>query len=248
MNIAPVISASPLQNELLAALSPEVQQRLCPLLELYPLPLGKVLYESGDTLHHAYFPTDAIISLLYDTEDGASAEFSIVGKDGFICIALLMGGSPTWRAVVQSPGFSFRLPAKDLMDEFNRHGELHRLLLRYSQTLITQIAQTAVCNRHHTLKQQLCRWLLMSLDRLPDTHVDMTQELIAHSLGVRREGVTEAAHKLQTLGLIIYRRGHITVLDRQGLERLCCECYQVVKTETNRLMHKKPKPREPVHY
>lgn len=235
-------SASPLQNDLLAALSPEVQKRLFPFLEPCPLPLGKVMYENGDILSHAYFPTDAIVSLLYVLHDGSSTEISIVGKNGFIGIGLVMGGNSTpWNAVAQSRGNSFRLPAKVLRDEFNRHGELLTLLLRYAQTLLTQIAQTAVCNRHHTVKQQLCRWLLLSLDLLPDTNLKITQELIANMLGVRREGVTEAAGKLQKQGLIAYRRGHISVLDRPGLERLSCECYRVVKSEKERLMHCRPK-------
>ena len=242
MKVAPVTSVSPLQNDLLAALSPELQQRLFPLLQPFPLPLGKVLYESGDTQNFAYFLTDAIVSLLYVMQDGASAEISVVGKDGLVGIALLMGGnSPPWRAVVQSEGSSFRLPAEVMVDELERSSELLLLLLRYSQALITQAAQTAVCNRHHTLKQQLCRWLLMSLDRLPDAHVNMTQELIANMLGVHREGVTQAAGELQHLGLISYRRGHITVVDRPGLEKISCECYQVVKKETDRLMKRPPK-------
>jgi CRP-like cAMP-binding protein len=248
MNLAPKLLASPLQNKLLAALSPEVQGRLFPQLQIYSLPLGKALYESGDILSHAYFPTDAIISLLYVMQDGASAEISVVGNDGFIGIAVLMGGNSTpWRAVVQSGGISFRLPIKALQDEFNCHGELLTLLLRYSQTLITQMAQTAVCNRHHTIQQQLCRWLLISLERLPDNKLRMTQELIANMLGVRREGVTEAAGKLQKLGIIKYSRGRIEVLNHQGLERLSCECYQVVKTKADLLMNYTLKPKAPLH-
>ena len=228
---------SPLQNHLLAALPAEVRERLFPYLEPMPLPLGKVLYESGDTLRHVYFPTDAIVSLLYVMESGASAEISVVGNEGLIGVAVFMGGESTpSRAIVQSAGHSFRLPGQRLKDEFNRHGEMLLLMLRYTQSLITQMAQTAVCNRHHSIDQQLCRWLLLSLDRLQGNELVMTQELIANMLGVRREGVTEAAGKLQKLGLIEYSRGRITVLDRPGIELLCCECYAVVKKETDRLL------------
>lgn len=228
---------SPLQNHLLAALPPAIQQRLFPMLELYPLPLGKVLYESGDTMRYVYFPTDSIVSLLYVMESGASAEISVVGKDGIVGVSLFMGGESTSsRAVVQSAGSAYRLAGQKLKDEFNRHSELMQLLLRYTQSLITQMAQTAVCNRHHSIDQQLCRWLLLSLDRLPDNKLTMTQELIANMLGVRREGVTEAAGKLQKLGVIDYCRGHITVLDRSKLEALSCECYAVVKRESDRLL------------
>ncbi len=227
----------PLDNRLLAALSVEVQQRLLPHLELVPMPLGMVLYESGDPMHYAFFPTDCIVSLLYVMEDGASAEISVVGNEGLIGVALFMGGLSTpSRALVQSAGHSYRMPGQRLKDEFNRHAELMMLLLRYTQALITQMSQTAVCNRHHSIDQQLCRWLLLSLDRLPDNRLTMTQELIANMLGVRREGVTEAAGKLQRLGVIEYSRGHITVLDRPKLEALCCECYGVVKRETDRLL------------
>ena len=213
-------------------------ERLTPGLELVFLPLGKVLYESGDTLRSVYFPTDAIVSLLYVMEDGASAEISVVGNEGIVGIALFMGGESTpSRAVVQSAGTAFRLPGRRLKEEFNRHGELLILMLRYTQSLITQMAQTAVCNRHHSIDQQLCRWLLLSLDRLPDNRLTMTQELIANMLGVRREGVTEAAGKLQKLGVIEYNRGHIRVLDRTALEVLSCECYAVVKRESDRLLH-----------
>ncbi len=230
-------SSLPQHNHLLAALPVDVQDRLSPHLELVPLPLGKVLYESGDTLRHVYFPTDAIVSLLYVMESGASAEISVVGNEGLIGVALFMGGGSTpSRAIVQSAGHAYRLLGDKLKDEFNRHGELQNLLLRYTQALITQMSQTAVCNRHHTIDQQLCRWLLLSLDRLPDNRLTMTQELIANMLGVRREGVTEAAGKLQRLGVIQYSRGHITVLDRPKLERLSCECYAVVKKETDRLL------------
>lgn len=226
------------QNGLLSALSADVMERLTPGLELVFLPLGKVLYESGDTLRSVYFPTDAIVSLLYVMEDGASAEISVVGNEGIVGIALFMGGESTpSRAVVQSAGTAFRLPGRRLKEEFNRHGELLILMLRYTQSLITQMAQTAVCNRHHSIDQQLCRWLLLSLDRLPDNRLTMTQELIANMLGVRREGVTEAAGKLQKLGVIEYNRGHIRVLDRTALEVLSCECYAVVKRESDRLLH-----------
>lgn len=227
----------PQQNHLLAALSAEVRQRLFAHLELVPLPLGKVLYESGDTMRHVYFPTDSIISLIYVMESGASAEISVVGNEGLVGIALFMGGESTpSRAVVQSGGHAFRLKGPLLKTEFDRHGELLVLMLRYTQALITQMAQTAVCNRHHSIDQQLCRWLLLSLDRLPSNQLTMTQELIANMLGVRREGVTEAAGKLQRQGVIEYSRGHITVLDRHKLEQLSCECYAVVKKETDRLL------------
>jgi len=216
---------------------PEVCDRLGPHLDLVDLPLGKVLYEAGDTMRFVYFPTDSIISLLYVMENGASAEISVVGNEGLVGVSLFMGGGSTpSRAIVQSGGRGFRLPAQKLKDEFERHGELMLLLLRYTQALITQMAQTAVCNRHHTIDQQLCRWLLLSLDRLPSNRLTMTQELIANMLGVRREGVTEAAGKLQKLDVIEYSRGRITVLDRPKLETLCCECYEVVKRETDRLL------------
>ena len=228
---------SPLQNHLLAALPADVRHRLFAYLEPAPLPLGKVLYESGDSMRHVYFPTDSIISLLYVMENGSSGEISVVGNEGLVGIALFMGGESTLsRAVVQSAGYAYRLPGQRLKDEFNRHGDLLVLMLRYTQALITQMAQTAVCNRHHSVDQQLCRWLLLSLDRLSGDHLVMTQELIANMLGVRREGVTEAAGKLQKLGVIEYRRGKIQVLDRAKLERLSCECYAVVKKETDRLL------------
>lgn len=227
----------PLGNHLLAALPAEIQRRLLPSLELVPMPLGMVLYESGDTMRHVYFPTDCIVSLLYVMEDGASAEISVVGNEGLIGVALFMGGLSTpSRAIVQSAGFAYRMLGQKLKDEFNRHAELMLLLLRYTQALITQMSQTAVCNRHHSIDQQLCRWLLLSLDRLPGSRLCMTQELIANMLGVRREGVTDAAGKLQKLGVIEYTRGRITVLDRPRLEALCCECYAVVKRETDRLL------------
>ncbi|WDZ96717.1 Crp/Fnr family transcriptional regulator [Herbaspirillum sp. WKF16] len=228
---------SPLKNQLLAALAPEVQQRVIARLEWVALPLGSVLYESGDALQHVYFPTDSIVSLLYVMEDGASAEISVVGNDGFIGIAILMGGESTpSRAIVQSGGGAYRLSAARFKDEFHRDTSTLHLMLRYSQALITQMAQTAVCNRHHSIDQQLCRWLLLSLDRLPGNQLTMTQELIANMLGVRREGVTEAAGKLQRQGVIEYSRGRLTVLDRPRLEELCCECYAVVRKETRRLL------------
>ncbi len=207
-----------------------------PHLRLVAMPLGKVLYESGDALEYVYFPTDSIVSLLYVLESGASAEISVVGNEGLIGIALFMGGGTTpSRAIVQSAGHAYRLAGQRLKDEFHRNGGLQLLLLRYTQALITQMAQTAVCNRHHSVDQQLCRWLLLSLDRLKSNKLVMTQELIANMLGVRREGVTDAAGKLQKLGAISYSRGQITVLDRPQLEQLCCECYAVVKRETDRI-------------
>jgi len=207
------------------------------------MPLGKVLYESGDVLHYVYFPTNSIVSLLYVLADGASAEISVVGNEGLIGIALFMGGETTpSRAIVQSAGFAYRLNGQMLKDEFHRNGEVQLLLLRYTQSLITQMAQTAVCNRHHSVDQQLCRWLLLSLDRLDSNQVAMTQELIANMLGVRREGVTDAAGKLEKLGDIRYSRGRITVLDRPKLEELCCECYAVVKKESDRLLPRSAVP------
>ena len=227
----------PQHNHLLATLPDEALKRLLPHLELVDMPLGMVLYESGDTLRHVYFPTDSIVSLLYVMESGASAEISVVGNDGVIGVALFMGGeSTTSRAIVQSAGSAYRVLGKRFKEEFNRHGEMLHLMLRYSQALITQMAQTAVCNRHHSIDQQLCRWLLLSLDRLSGSQLAMTQELIANMLGVRREGVTEAAGKLHRLGVIDYSGGLITVLDREKLERLSCECYAVVKRETDRLL------------
>jgi CRP-like cAMP-binding protein len=212
-------------------------QRWLPELERVELPLGEVLYESGATLSHVYFPSTAIISLLYVMENGASAEIAVVGNEGVVGISLFMGGDSTpSRAVVQSAGLGFRLKAQIMKDDFNRAGPVLHLMLRYTQALITQMAQTAVCNRHHSLDQQLCRWLLLSLDRLPGNELMMTQELIANMLGVRREGVTEGALKLQQDGLIRYARGHITVLDRAGLEKRSCECYAVVKKEYDRLL------------
>ena len=227
----------PQQNHLLAALPAGDYERLAPHLELIPLKLGEVLYEPGVQLRYVYFPTTSIVSLLYVMEDGASAEIAIVGNEGILGISLFMGGETTpSRAVVQSAGYGYRLKAQLLKDEFQRFGPMLHLLLRYTQALITQMAQTAVCNRHHSVDQQLCRWLLLSLDRLASNELSMTQELIANMLGVRREGVTEAAGKLQDAGLISYRRGRITVLDRPGLEARSCECYQVVKKELDRLL------------
>lgn len=211
--------------------------RLLPDLELVPMGLAEVLYESGGKLRYVYFPTTAIVSLLYVLENGASAEIAIVGNEGILGISLFMGGETTpSRAVVQSAGYGFRLKAQLLQTEFDRFGPTMHLLLRYTQALITQMAQTAVCNRHHSVDKQLCRWLLLSLDRLSSNELSMTQELIASMLGVRREGVTQAAGKLQDAGLIQYRRGKITVVDRPGLEARVCECYQVVKTEFDRLL------------
>ena len=228
---------NPAQNHLLAALPEADFERLRPHLELVPMPLGEALYESGGRLQHVYFPTTAIVSLLYVMEDGASAEIAVVGNDGILGISLFMGGETTpSRAVVQSAGFGYRLRSQVIKTEFSRAGALMHLLLRYTQALITQMAQTAVCNRHHSLEQQLCRWLLLSLDRLESSQLNMTQELIANMLGVRREGVTEAAGKLQREGMISYNRGHITVLDRPALERTSCECYAVVKKEFDRLL------------
>jgi CRP-like cAMP-binding protein len=225
------------QNHLLDALPAADYDRIEPHLELVPLTLGDVLYEPGIKLRYVYFPTTSIISLLYVMEDGASAEIAIVGNEGILGVSLFMGGETTpSRAVVQSAGYGFRLKAELLKEEFGRFGPTMHLLLRYTQALITQMAQTAVCNRHHSVDQQLCRWLLLSLDRLASNELSMTQELIANMLGVRREGVTEAAGKLQDAGLIRYRRGKITVLDRPGVEARACECYQVVKTEFERLL------------
>lgn len=237
---------NPSQNALLQALPDDEYQRLLPHLELVQMPLGKVLYESGDELHYAYFPTTCIVSKFYVMENGASAEIAVIGNDGMIGIALFLGGGtmPN-RAVVRSAGYAYRLRAPLLMQELDRSGGrrsggLHCMLLRYSQALVIQMAQMAVCNRHHSVNQQLCRWLLLSLDRLPSNELTITQELIASMLGVRREGVTEAAGKLQKDGLIVYSRGHIRVLDRPGLEARVCECYQVVQSESSRLLAAPP--------
>jgi CRP-like cAMP-binding protein len=227
----------PKQNHLLAALPSIEFERIAPYLELIPLKLGEVLYESGGHLKHVYFPTDSIVSLLYVMRDGASAEIAVVGNEGILGISLFMGGETTpSRAVVQSEGVGYRLPAQRLKQEFNRAGPMMHLLLRYTQALITQMSQTAVCNRHHSVDQQLCRWLLLSRDRLPSDELRMTQELIANMLGVRREGVTEAAGKLRDAGIIDYSRGNIRVLDRLRLEEEVCECYAVVKKEFDRLL------------
>jgi CRP-like cAMP-binding protein len=225
------------QNRLLAALPRAERERLAANLELVPMPLGQSIYEPGMQMRHVYFPTTAIVSLLYVMEDGASAEIAVTGNDGIVGVSIFMGGETTpSRAVVQSAGHAYRLKGQSLKDEFERGGAMQHLLLRYTQALLTQMAQTAVCNRHHSLDQQFCRWLLLSLDRLPADELVMTQELIANMLGVRREGVTEAAGNVQRAGLIEYRRGHITVIDRVGLEARSCECYAVVKKECDRLL------------
>ncbi len=227
----------PQDNHLLAALPKAEMQRWLPNLESVDMPLGSVMYESGGTLSHVYFPTTAIVSLLYVLENGASAEIAVVGNEGIVGVSIFMGGGSTpSRAVVQSAGRGYCIQAALLKEEFDRAGPVLHLLLRYTQALLTQMAQTAVCNRHHSLDQQLCRWLLLSLDRLQGSELVMTQELIANMLGVRREGVTEGALKLQQAGLIRYARGHITVLDRAGLEKRSCECYGVVKKEYDRLL------------
>ena len=237
INVNDHLAVPELQNYLLAALPAEQQGRLRPDLERVTLALGQGLYESGDNLQYVYFPIDSIVSLLYVMENGSSAEISVVGNEGLVGISVFMGGASTpSRAVVQSAGVAYRLSSARLKTEFNFHGPLMELLLRYTQSLITQMAQTAVCNRHHSIDQQLCRWLLLSLDRIPSDCLVMTQELIANMLGVRREGVTEAAGKLQKLGVIEYSRGRIRVLDRAHLEQLSCECYAVVKNEVDRLL------------
>lgn len=231
----------PTQNHLLGALSPEVQARLFPYLELAELPLRALMYEAGRPMRHVYFPTDSIISMQYLMENGSSTAISVVGNEGLLGITLYMGGESTpGRALVQSAGYGYRLPRSAMREEFNRHGELLLLMLRYTQALITQVAQTAVCNRHHTIFQQLCRWLLLSMDRLSHNRLTMTQEFIANMLGVRRSGVTVAATRLERLGVISYERGMIRVLDRPRLESLSCECYRVVKKETDLLLHYLP--------
>ncbi|SRR5258708_4496706 len=228
---------SPKQNHLLDTLTAGELRRLRRHLEPVDMILGEVVYESGRNMDHVYFPTDSIVSLLYVLENGASAEIAVVGNEGVVGISLFMGGESTpSRAVVQSAGSAYRLPGQIMKSEFNRGGSMQHLMLRYTQSLITQMAQTAVCNRHHSVDQQLCRWLLLSIDRLPSPEIEMTQELIANMLGVRREGVTEAAGKLQKFGVISYRRGHIKVLDRDKLEGMSCECYEVVRRETARLL------------
>jgi CRP-like cAMP-binding protein len=226
----------PNKNALLKALPEETKNRIFPQLKIVKLPLGKVIYEAGQNLENVYFPIDSIVSLLNVLEDGASAEISVVGNEGLVGIAVFMGGeSAPNRAIVQSAGRAYKLSASVLRNEFNHNESLRVLLLRYTQALMAQMAQTAICNRHHSIDQRLCRWLLLSLDRLASNNLTMTQELIANMLGVRREGVTEAAGKLQNLGVINYKRGHITVTNREKLEKLCCECYAVVKIETDRL-------------
>jgi CRP-like cAMP-binding protein len=235
----------PEKNLLLAALSPAELKRMKRHLELVDMQLGEVVYESGRHLEHVYFPTTCIVSLLYVLENGASAEIAVVGYEGVVGVSLFMGGETTpSRAVVQSAGGAYRLPSQWVKEEFTRGGSMQHLMLRYTQSLITQMAQTAVCNRHHSVDQQLCRWLLLSIDRLPTPELVMTQELIANMLGVRREGVTEAAGKLQKAGVISYRRGHISVLDRPKLEEMSCECYEVVRAETARLLPQ-PEPGRP---
>jgi hypothetical protein len=231
----------PQQNHLLAALSPDVQNRLFPHLELVPLKLRSLMYEGGSTMRHVYFPTDSIVSLQYMMENGASTAILVVGNEGLLGISLFMGGESTpSRSLVQSAGYAYRLPRPRVKEEFGRHGQLLVLMLRYTQALITQVAQTAVCNRHHSIDQQLCRWLLLSMDRLSHNHLTMTQDFIGNMLGVRREGVTLAAKKLQQQGVISYSRGLITVLNRPKLETLSCECYEVVKKESELLLNYLP--------
>jgi len=227
---------SPLQNKLLAALSEDARKRIFPKLKYVEMALGEVIYESHQSIEYVYFPVDCIISLLYMMVNGSSAEIFVVGNEGMAGVAVVMGGESTPnRFIVQSHGHAFRMPAADLKQEFNQHSEIRIITLRFTQALITQMSQTAVCNRHHSIDQQLCRWLLLSLDRLNNKELNMTQELIANMLGVRREGVTEAAGKLQKLGVIEYRRGRIVVLDRPKLETLSCECYGVVRRDNSRL-------------
>lgn len=230
-------SQHPQMNKILGALSPEAQSRLFSYLELVKLPLGGVMYECGSPMRHVYFPTDSIISLQYIMENGDSTAILVVGNEGVAGITLFMGGEGTpSRSVVQSPGYAYRLPRPRVKEEFNRHGELLMLMLRYTQAMISQISQTAVCNRHHAIEQQLCRWLLLSLDRLPVNCLNMTQEFLSNMLGVRRESITQAASKLQNAGVITYKRGKIEVLDRPKLEDLCCECYCAVIQETKTLL------------
>ena len=237
------------QNHLLADLLDVEFERLAPYLDLIPMLIGDVLNESGVSLKHAYFPTTAIVSLHYVLEDGGSSEIAGIGNEGVLGTALFMGGDTTpYRAIIQTGGHGYRLKSRILMEEFNRAEHMQRLLLRYTQALITQMSQTAVCNRHHSVEQQLCRWLLLTLDRLPSNELTMTQELIASMLGVRRESVTEAARKLQEQGFIRYRRGHITVTDRTGLEENVCECYGVVKNEFIRLLSDAHHPRTGTQY
>jgi CRP-like cAMP-binding protein len=232
-----LITNNPNQNHLLAALPTEEFERLAAHLELVPMPIGKMLYEPNEQLQHAYFPTTCIVSLHYVMESGASAETAGVGNEGMVGVSLFMGGNTTSSsAVVQTAGYAYRLERRLLKQEFDRAGALQRLLLRYTQALMTQMTQTSVCNRHHSVEQQLCRWLLLTLDRLPTNELIMTQELVASMLGVRREGITEAAGNLQRAGYINYRRGHISVLNRSGLEAHTCECYAIVKKEMKRLL------------
>ena len=228
---------TPTQNHLLASLPVEEFKRLAPHLELTPMPLGEIYYESDGKWQYVYFPTTSIVSLHYVMENGAAAEIASVGKEGMLGISLFMGGNTTpSRASVRAAGFGYKLKARELMEEFNRAGSMQRMLLRYTQALITQTSQTAVCNRHHSVPQQLCRWLLMTLDRVPSNELILTQDLAARMLGVRRESVAEAAGVLQQAGLIRYRYGHIIVVDRSGLESRACECYGVVKMELDRLL------------
>jgi len=237
---------SPLQNHILEALPPAVKDRLFPHLAVVALKRGEVLSEVGAQLRQVYFPTDCIVSLLYVLENGTSAEMSVVGKEGAIGVSMFIGGeTTTTRSVVMTGGTAYRLSGRRLKQEFERHGDLLHILLRYTQSLLTQMAQTAVCNRHHSIDQQLCRWLLLSLDRLTSNKLMVTQELIANLLGVRREGITAAAGKLQKLGVIEYARGQITVLDRPRLEALSCECYALIKRETDRILHASPLYRDP---
>lgn len=241
------LTHNPNQNHLLAALPTAEFERLVPRLELVPMLLGDILYEPGGQMHHAYFPTTSIASLHYVTETGASAETAGVGNEGVVGISLFMGGDTTpSSAVVQTAGHAYRLPRALLKEEFNRAGVMQSLLLRYTQSLMTQMFQTAICYRHHSVEQQLCRWLLMTLDRVPSGQLVMTQELVASMLGVRREGITEAAGNMQTAGYISYRRGHISVLKREGLESRTCECYALVKTELGRLLSDVRHRQEPV--
>ncbi len=232
---------SPLQNHILRALPQAARERLFPHLTLVALRGGDILYEPGAALRQVYFPIDCVVSLLYVLENGASAEISVVGNEGAVGLSLFIGGETTTsRAIIHSGGSAYRLTGRRLRAEFEGHGDMLHILLRYSQSLLTQMAQTAICNRHHSVDQQFCRWLLLSLDRLPSNKLRVTQELIANMLGVRREGVTAAAGKLQKLGVIEYVRGQITVLDRPRLEKLSCECYAIVKRETDRVLYASP--------
>lgn len=243
--MSPSMKIEPEKNHLLAALSPEVQSRLFPHLELVPLPLYELLCDSHRPMWHVYFPADSIVSLQHITEDGASTAVLSVGNEGFLGVSLVMGGESTpTRSIVQSAGYAYRLPWQRVSEEFKRHGELLMLMLRYTQAQITQVSQTVVCNRHHSIRQQLCRWLLFSLDRLSHNRLTLTQEFLGNMLGVRRESITEAASYLREIGAISYRRGVIEVIDRTKLEALSCECYSVVKDETDRLLHYLPQHQE----